>query len=221
MDKIQVFDPAMCCNTGVCGPEVDPSLVTFAADLEWLKAQGIQVERINLAQQPQRFAQHDAIRQLLETQGETALPAIVVNGEIKQCGNYPSREQLAEWAGPPVGGFALHRRSGGTGGARRRHRVELRALLQIPLRPGAQAGSNGCRHAPRRGSGAASQGNPGPRRAGTRSPLPRQATGPGRQSRDGRERARKAKVDAAGLAPAKIRRGVQMLLIRRSAVEEA
>lgn len=101
MSKIQVFDPAMCCNTGVCGPEVDPSLITFAADLEWLKAQGTQVERINLAQQPQLFAQHDAIRGLLEAQGESSLPAIVVNGEIKQCGHYPSREQLAQWAQLP------------------------------------------------------------------------------------------------------------------------
>ena len=99
MSKIQVFDPAMCCNTGVCGPEVDPSLVTFAADLEWLNAQGTQVDRINLAQQPQLFAQHDAIRQLLETQGESALPAVVVDGAIKQCGCYPSRDQLATWAG--------------------------------------------------------------------------------------------------------------------------
>jgi len=102
MNKIQVFDPAMCCNTGVCGPEVDPSLVTFAADLEWLNAQGAEVERINLGQQPQVFVQHDAIRQLLETQGETALPAIVVDGEVKQCGHYPSRIQLAEWAHVPL-----------------------------------------------------------------------------------------------------------------------
>ena len=101
MSKIQVFDPAMCCSTGVCGPEVDQSLVTFAADLDWVKAQGAQVERINLAQQPQLFAQHDAIRRLLETQGESALPAIVVNGEMKQCGHYPSREQLAQWAKLP------------------------------------------------------------------------------------------------------------------------
>ena len=101
MNKIQVFDPAMCCNTGVCGPEVDPLLVTFAADLEWLNAQGAQVERINLGQQPQVFVQHDAIRQLLETQGEAALPAIVVDGEVKQCGHYPSRKQLAEWAHVP------------------------------------------------------------------------------------------------------------------------
>jgi hypothetical protein len=101
MSKIQVFDPAMCCNTGVCSPEVDPSLITFAADLEWLDAQGTEVERINLAQQPQAFADHPAIRRLLETQGEKGLPAVVVNGEIRQSGRYPSRDQMVEWAGLP------------------------------------------------------------------------------------------------------------------------
>jgi hypothetical protein len=34
MSKFQVFDPAMCCSTGVCGPEVDPALVRFAVDVE-------------------------------------------------------------------------------------------------------------------------------------------------------------------------------------------
>jgi AhpD family alkylhydroperoxidase len=96
---IQVFDPALCCSTGVCGVEVDQRLVDFGADVDWLKKQGASVERFNLAQQPMAFADHAAIRQLLETQGETALPAIVVNGSIKQSGGYPSRDQLAAWAG--------------------------------------------------------------------------------------------------------------------------
>ena len=48
MIKVQVFDPAMCCSTGVCGPSVDPVLPRFAADLEWLKSKGVQVERYNL-----------------------------------------------------------------------------------------------------------------------------------------------------------------------------
>ncbi len=33
MTTIEVFDPAMCCSTGVCGPQVDPDLARFAADL--------------------------------------------------------------------------------------------------------------------------------------------------------------------------------------------
>ncbi len=55
MSKVQVFDPPMCCSTGVCGPQVDPALVRFAADLEWLKASGVEVERFNLSQDARRL----------------------------------------------------------------------------------------------------------------------------------------------------------------------
>jgi len=43
---IQVFDPPLCCSTGVCGTDVDPELVRFAADLDWLAKQGVEVERL-------------------------------------------------------------------------------------------------------------------------------------------------------------------------------
>ncbi|MDH3390414.1 MAG: arsenic metallochaperone ArsD family protein, partial [Desulfobulbaceae bacterium] len=33
MSGIEIYDPPMCCPTGVCGPNVDPELVQFAADL--------------------------------------------------------------------------------------------------------------------------------------------------------------------------------------------
>jgi hypothetical protein len=36
MGKIEVFEPALCCATGVCGEDVDQSLVTFSADSHWL-----------------------------------------------------------------------------------------------------------------------------------------------------------------------------------------
>lgn len=100
MKNVQVFDPAMCCSTGVCGAEVDPALVEFAADVDWLKKQGVTVERFNLAQQPQAFASSTTIRDLLHAQGEAALPVILVDGEVKHRGApYPSRDQLTQWAG--------------------------------------------------------------------------------------------------------------------------
>lgn len=49
MTMFQVFDRPMCCSTGVWGPTADPVLARFAADLEWLKGQGVTVERYNLA----------------------------------------------------------------------------------------------------------------------------------------------------------------------------
>jgi hypothetical protein len=99
MIVVRVFDPAMCCSTGICGPSVDPQLARFAADLDWLKSQGVAVERFNLSQQPAAFADDAAVKTALETKGEAALPLVKVNGEVKSSGTYPSRDELAAWAG--------------------------------------------------------------------------------------------------------------------------
>lgn len=98
MTTVRVFDPAMCCSTGVCGPSVDPRLVRFAADLDWLKTQGVDVRRFNLAQEPAAFAGEPLVRGLLEEHGEDALPAILVGSVAVSFGRYPSRAELAAWA---------------------------------------------------------------------------------------------------------------------------
>ncbi|MEO0018504.1 MAG: hypothetical protein RLZZ522_1787 [Verrucomicrobiota bacterium] len=49
MKTIQVYDPAMCCATGICGTAVDPDLVSFAAMLAQLATRGIAIERYNLS----------------------------------------------------------------------------------------------------------------------------------------------------------------------------
>lgn len=99
MNKIQVFDPALCCSTGVCGPEVDDSLVRFAADVEWLASLGAEVRRFNLSAEPGVFMSTAAVRSALQREGVGSLPLVLVDGEIRSRGTYPSRETLAEWAG--------------------------------------------------------------------------------------------------------------------------
>ena len=99
MATVEVFDPAMCCSTGVCGPSVDPALVRFAADLEWLTAHGASVVRATLSQQPERFVATEPVRVALAEQGEKALPAVVVDGRLYATGRYPGRAELAWWAG--------------------------------------------------------------------------------------------------------------------------
>lgn len=98
MKTIQVFDPALCCSTGVCGPETDPALVAFAADVDWAKKQGAKIERFNLAQQPLLFAQNETVKGFLARSGKEALPLILVDGEVALAGRYPKREELARWA---------------------------------------------------------------------------------------------------------------------------
>jgi hypothetical protein len=97
MKNIQVFDPALCCSSGVCGVEVDQKLVTFAADLDWARQNGAQIERFNLAQQPMAFAENAIVKGLLQRSGEGALPVTLLQGELALAGRYPSRDELARW----------------------------------------------------------------------------------------------------------------------------
>ena len=98
MTTVEVFDPPMCCSTGVCGPSVDPALATFASDLSWLAEQGASVERYNLSQEPKAFAESDLVRELLAERGDEALPAVVVDGELRSSGRFPTRNELARWS---------------------------------------------------------------------------------------------------------------------------
>jgi len=74
MNEIEVFDPPMCCSTGVCGAEVDPVLPRFAANLEWLKRQGIGVTRYNMAQKPAAFVEHTIVQKALKERGNDCMP---------------------------------------------------------------------------------------------------------------------------------------------------
>lgn len=99
MKTIKVFDPPMCCSTGVCGPDVDPVLVRFAADLKWLESRGVAVERFNLAQSPMAFAEDELVRSLLTDKGAEALPLVIMEGKVAASGFYPTRDELAEMLG--------------------------------------------------------------------------------------------------------------------------
>src|SRR3990167_2278554 len=93
MKKVQVFDPALCCSSGVCGTDVDQALVTFSADVDWAKQNGLAVERFNLAQQPMAFADNAAVKGLLERSGEAALPITLGAGEIAFARRYPTGDR--------------------------------------------------------------------------------------------------------------------------------
>ena len=98
MKKLEVFDPAMCCSTGVCGVDVDPTLAQFAADLKWVEEHGMTVARHNLGQEPQAFASNPAVVKEMEA-GMDRLPILAVDGHIVSTGMYPSRQQLAQKLG--------------------------------------------------------------------------------------------------------------------------
>lgn len=104
MNTVHIYDPSLCCSSGVCGEDVDQSLVDISATLVNAKAEGIEVVRHNLANTPLDFAAEPAVKRLLTDEGSDALPAIVVNGRLVLSGRYPSIDELRAWSagGQPV-----------------------------------------------------------------------------------------------------------------------
>ena len=92
--RLEVFDPALCCSTGVCGPSVDPVLPRFAGDLARIRRQGVTIERHNLSQDPGVFADHVLVRAELEKAGVACLPVVIVDGRVLARGRYPDRAEL-------------------------------------------------------------------------------------------------------------------------------
>lgn len=96
---IKIYDPPMCCSSGVCGPNVSNELLEFAGALKALAKHGIGFERWNLSQQPQAFTENSQVKELLTKLGKDALPLIFINDELKTTGYYPKAEELFAFLG--------------------------------------------------------------------------------------------------------------------------
>jgi arsenite methyltransferase len=116
MTVIEVFEPALCCATGVCGEDVDQRLVTFSADMDFVRSAGGNLRRYNLASEPLAFAENEAVKGFLQVVGSKGLPLVLVNGVTAMTGGYPNRVELAEWAGvtAPVSPGAVSSPAGAT-----------------------------------------------------------------------------------------------------------
>lgn len=101
--QVRVFEPALCCNTGVCGPDMaadtDDSLVVFTTDMAFVKSQNGDIERHNMANDPMAFVTNETAKSFLEVAGSDGLPLTTVDGVTVMTGKYPTREQLLKFAG--------------------------------------------------------------------------------------------------------------------------
>lgn len=96
---MEIYDPPLCCPTGVCGPRVDPELTRIAGDVAWLQQRGIEVQRYNLAHEPQAFVENALVLKALNAEDTECLPLVIVDGEVAGRKGYPTRERLLELLG--------------------------------------------------------------------------------------------------------------------------
>ena len=99
MNQIVIYEPAMCCSTGLCGPSIDPELLRVATVINRLKSQGASIERHNLRNNPKAFVQNLLVRQTLNERGSRVLPITMVNGKIVKVGAYLTNEEFTQFAG--------------------------------------------------------------------------------------------------------------------------
>jgi hypothetical protein len=95
---LEVYDPPMCCSSGVCGPDVDPTLAAFSGFLAQMQSHGISVKRFNLAQEPLAFVRNAEVKTFLDTDGADGLPLIFLFGKKALSGRYPTSEERVAWA---------------------------------------------------------------------------------------------------------------------------
>jgi len=103
MAKMIIFDPAMCCSTGVCGPAIDPELLRVSTIINNLEKNGVKVERYNLTNNPQAFVNNRTLCELLNKEGADVLPVTVVDGKIVKTKNYPTNDEFVKYLEVPEG----------------------------------------------------------------------------------------------------------------------
>lgn len=114
MKKMQIFEPAMCCSTGLCGVSVDPELLRISTVLNALEKNGVKVERYNLSGSPQEFVNNKVINDYIKEKGVEGLPAVVLDSEVVITGRYPSNDEFVKLLAIPntyIGGKPVRARA--------------------------------------------------------------------------------------------------------------
>lgn len=102
MKKMQIFEPAMCCSTGLCGVGVDSELLRISTVINTLKKNKVEVERFNLTSAPQAFIENKEVNTCINEKGVDELPITVLDGEIVITGRYPTNEEFVKLLNVPM-----------------------------------------------------------------------------------------------------------------------
>lgn len=99
MKKMTIYEPALCCDTGLCGVNVDPELLRITTVLAALRGKGIVIDRFNLNNAPMEFVKNNSVNQKLNEGGVEILPIVTIDGEVVMTGRYPQNDEILDLLG--------------------------------------------------------------------------------------------------------------------------
>ena len=91
---VEIFDPPMCCPTGLCGPTLDQALLDVSDMILALQANGLRVERYQMTSHPHMFMNNADVMRLVREQQMAALPITAIRGQIIKVGVYPTLTEV-------------------------------------------------------------------------------------------------------------------------------
>ena len=94
--KLEIYDPPMCCSSGICGPSVDDKLVKINESINYLKDkyQKLVVERYMITQQPMKFKENPEVYKLIKDNGNKVMPITTFNDQVIKTHSYPSLAEM-------------------------------------------------------------------------------------------------------------------------------
>ncbi len=92
--KITLYEPTLCCSSGVCGPNPDMALVSLQDTIAKCKNQGVETERFQITTHPRKFTENAEVMKLMQSQQLKCLPITSVDGKIVKYGSYPTLAEL-------------------------------------------------------------------------------------------------------------------------------
>ena len=99
---IVIYDPPMCCSSGLCGPNPDQKLIDVQSTISELQNSGVEVERYIITQSPVKFKENPEIIRLIQEQDLKVLPVTTVNGAVVKTGQYPTKLEFSAWLNTPT-----------------------------------------------------------------------------------------------------------------------
>lgn len=91
---VELFDPPMCCPTGICGPTIDQALLDLNEMVMALQSQGVSVARYQMTSHPNAFLGNAEVMKLVREQQMAALPITVVHGIVIKTKTYPTLAEV-------------------------------------------------------------------------------------------------------------------------------
>lgn len=98
VNNLIIYEGAMCCSTGVCGPEPDKELIEFNETLKKINKEfsDLDITRASLSVDVKMFLENKEIFQLVKGNGQEILPITTINGEIIAKERYLKFNELKE-----------------------------------------------------------------------------------------------------------------------------